>query len=164
MNEVKYTKRGQRYSKANPSLNVGSKIELDISRYINVSYGSTVKSKPYGIFISLSGWSSIRKGKEDEDYDLACRRLNKSLRQYLNNTLDDTKYYKGQTIVITDYKSHVMKPNKQTFVSAEITIFQRDIKLLDSLEVKNTVYNIVNGVDVMFQFDNIFQYTKTKKR
>jgi len=149
-------KKGDKY--------LGAKKELDILNNVRVTYGTMFKDKPTAIFIQLKTWSNLRDRYTKQELELNGRRMNKAMRQYINNVISRDLFRNDKTILIQDMPTHQMSYGKQTYVSFELMLFQNGRLPFKDKDITAEVLKLVNSLEAFFTKNNMFRFQKDKER
>ena len=149
-------KKGDKY--------LSTKKELDILKNVRVTYGTMFKDKPTAIFIQLKTWSDLRDRYTKQELGLIGRKMNKAMRQYVNNVIDRKIFRNDKSILIQEMPTHAMSYGKQTYVAFELTLYQYGNLPLNDRKITSEVLKLVTGLDTFFMKSNTFNFKKDKER
>jgi molybdate-binding protein len=145
-------------------MKVGKEIKLDLLDNYKTKIGTVNNKESKSLYINLSAWGEINNIDENTNYVSVLRNLRKKIKQNLNNTLNKEIFHNNKYIVDLDMRSSGFVSTKRSFMSCEITLYQKKFlpinqpKLVD--ESKNLIYNVVNNC---LETNNYFTFYKTKK-
>jgi len=146
----------------NPESTHSSYKEINLSKHFRVEYGSIHKYNPLSVVLLYKGWSTIRLDARDENYDKAANKLNKNIRKVVYNVVDDSIFDKNRTIVLFEFPTKVMQPYKHTYVTIEISLYQRGLLQLDDKDLKRNIIDITQSLETLYQNDDIYKFKKNK--
>ena len=125
----------------------------------------TVDSKnPTSVYINISAWGEPTN-EDTEQYVTVISSLKKELKKYIHNNLP-LSFNRVRTIIDLDMRESGIAFGKRSFMSCEITLYQRTLtgtKLLRSTELKRVMGDITDRVveDVFDKYEH-FKFHKKK--
>lgn len=142
----------------------GKEIPLKLPYQYNVVSGTVDNKNPKSIYIQISAWG---KPKDDmvSDYDRIIKNKSKKVKMKLHKALNKhTNFYRDKCIVDFNMASSGITYGKRSFMSVEMTLFQREPfnKINDSdmyPKLEDITKEIIEGV---FEVDEDFKYYSKK--
>jgi hypothetical protein len=142
----------------------GKEIKLDINPNYKISIGTVDNKNPKSIYISLSAWGQLLKEENEIDYDKIINNLRKNIKQTLNINLNKEDFHNNKYIVDLDMRSSGISYKKRSFMSCEITLFQKNkIPVHKPQIIDNTTAIINNLIKECLNNQPYFNFYKTKK-
>ena len=80
---------------------------------------------PKSIYINLSAWGELKENEEEINYDKVISLLRKRIKHNINSTINKTDFHRDKYIVDLDMRSSGISNEKRSFMSCEITLFQK---------------------------------------
>lgn len=145
-------------------MKVGKELKLDLLNNYKTKIGTVNNKESKSLYINLSAWGEINNIDENTNYEMVLRNLRKKIKQNLNNKLNEEIFHNNKYIVDLDMRSSGFVTTKRSFMSCEITLYQKkglpinQIKLLN--ESKKLIYDVANNC---LDNNNYFTFYKTKK-
>jgi hypothetical protein len=145
-------------------MKLGKEIKLDLLENYKTKIGTVNNKESKSIYINLSAWGELEELDENLNYEYFLSNLRKKIKQKLNNNLDEDLYYNNKYIVDLDMRTSGLSVEKKSFMSCEITLFQKrhyplnNPKIIDS--TKSIIYDVVNNC---LENNNVFTFHKSKK-
>jgi len=142
----------------------GKEIELTIDENYSVTSGTVDNKQAKTVYVNISAWGQPKIDSEIINYDRVIRNLRKKVKQRVWDTLDPNRFYKDRTIVNLDMRSSGVNFNKRSFMSCEITLFQRQELPVNSKELQPILIDISDLVITSsFKENEYFTFFKCKK-
>lgn len=140
----------------------GKEVNIDSVSNYSVYSGTIDNKKSKTIYLNISSW-----GKPTEDLELNYEKVISGIRrkilQHTYNILSESNFKKENTIVDLDMRSSGINFNKKSFMSCEITLFQKIFHPVNSEITINSVKNISDSIiDNVLERNEYFKFTKTK--
>jgi hypothetical protein len=138
----------------------GKEISLKLPYEYNVVSGTVDNKKPKSIYIQISAWGKPKENN-DSNYDNIIKQKSKRIKQKLFEVLSlDERFYRDKCIVDFNMASSGISFSKRSFMSVELTIFQKEPfvpvnseELYPSLsEISSRIINDVFETDEDFKF------------
>ena len=79
------------------SKKTGTLKDLDILSNVRVQYGTVSTNKPKSIYILLKSWSNLTPIADKDKLESVRAKLNKNMRQYVNNVIDRELFNENKT-------------------------------------------------------------------
>ena len=145
-------------------MKVGKELKLDLLNNYKTKIGTVNNKESKSLYINLSAWGEINNIDENTNYESVLRNLRKKIKQNLNNKLNEEIFHNNKYIVDLDMRSSGFVTTKRSFMSCEITLYQKkglpinQTNLLD--ESKKLIYDVANNC---LDNNNYFTFYKAKK-
>ena len=140
----------------------GKELKLDLNPNYKIKLGTVDNKNPKTIYINLSAWGQLKTYDSEINYDTVINKLRNKIKHKINSFNIDA-FHKGKYIVDLDMRSSGIKPTKRSFMSCEITLFQKNNIPLNNLEIINPSKQIINSIIKSCLGNNThFVFYKTK--
>ena len=140
----------------------GKEITLKSRENYKVKLGTIDNKNPKTIYLNVSAWG--KPLTEEEDYDKVINKLRKNIKQNLYSKIGHNNFERERYIVDLDMRSSGISQSKRSFMSCEITLFQKDkIPVNNPLMVEESNRLITNIIDECLENNTYFEFYKTKK-
>jgi hypothetical protein len=147
-------------------MKTGKQFKNDNHNNYNIVYGCVDNKNPKSVYINISAWAEPLNQDEDVTYTRVIKDINKKLKQDLFNyfNLNETSgFLKNNTIVDLDIRESGIKFGKRSFMSCEITLFQKEEISIISDKIKKSLNEVTSMlIDKIFNLDENFKYHKKK--
>jgi len=142
----------------------GKEITLDVDSSYKVRLGTVDNKNPKSIYISLCAWGEPMKETENINYNSVISNLRKQINHNINSTIDVNDFHTDKYIVDLDMRSSGISDGKRSFMSCEITLFQKNNISVTKPKMINTATDIVkNVIGSCLEKQEHFTFYKTKK-
>jgi len=132
----------------------GKEITLDIDSSYKIRLGTVDNKNPKSIYISLCAWGEPMKKTENINYNSVISNLRKQIKHNINSTIDINDFHRDKYIVDLDMRSSGISDDKRSFMSCEITLFQKNNIPVNKPKMVNTA---------TIETQDHFTFYKTKK-
>ena len=126
----------------------GKEIKLNLPYNYNVVSGTVDNKNPESIYIQISAWGKP-KNKEEENFELIIKQKSKSVKRKLFEVLDFEQFL-PKTIVDFNMASSGISYDKRSFMSVEVTLFQKigilRIRVID-VGISGYSVTLINGTN-----------------
>lgn len=140
----------------------GKEISLETKENYKVKLGTIDNKDPRTIYLNVSAWGEPLT--EEDNYDSVLNNLRKKVKQKLFTNIKDSNYSADRYIVDLDMRSSGISKTKRSFMSCEITLFQKDrIPVNNPITIFEGSRLVNNLIDDCFECSNHFRFYKTKK-
>jgi hypothetical protein len=139
----------------------GKEIKLNLPYNYNVISGAVDNRNPESIYIQISAWGKP-KNKEEENFDTIIKQKSKKVKRKLFEVLD-TEQFLPKAIVDFNMASSGISYDKRSFMSVELTLFQKIPLPVNSEELipkLNKISEII--IKDIFEKDEDFKFYKKK--
>lgn len=141
----------------------GKEIKItDVSNNYTITFGTVDNKKPKTIYIHISSWGLPTSYSDNENYKRIINNLAKVIKQGLYNTLDESFYNKGRTIVDLDMRESGIKQNKRSYMCTEVTLFQENEYPINSEPLYDYTHTIIKTIIKLLDDNTEFVFHKTK--
>jgi len=141
----------------------GKEITLNVNSNYKIKLGTVDNKNPKSIYINLSAWGEPNDEEEDINYDTIIKKLRKNIKQNINYNINSDNFYKDKYIVDLDMRSSGIRNKKRSFMSCEITLYQKNKISINQPLIINSATTIIR--DIIFNCldsQDYFTFYKTK--
>ena len=139
----------------------GKEIKLNLPYEYNVISGAVDNRNPESIYIQISAWGKP-KNKEEEDFDSIIKQKSKRVKKKLFEMLD-TEQFLPKVIVDFNMASSGISYDKRSYMSVEMTLFQKNPIPVNSDKLLPTLNKISEKIIMdIFEKDEDFKFYKRK--
>ena len=139
----------------------GKEIKLNLPYDYNVISGSVDNRNPESIYIQISAWGKP-KNKEEENFDSIIKQKSKRVKRKLFEMLD-TEQFLPKVIVDFNMASSGISYEKRSYMSVEMTLFQKDPLPINSDKLLPTLNKISEKIITdVFEKDEDFKFYRKK--
>jgi len=140
----------------------GKEVQLDTNPNYAVYSGAIDNKNAKTIYLNISSW-----GKPISDFELNYEKVIRGLRRniilHLHEILGDSNFKKENTIVDLDMRSSGVNYNKKSFMSCEVTFFQKTFNPVNSQNTIGSMKNISTSIiDNVLEKSQYFKFSKKK--
>jgi hypothetical protein len=142
----------------------GKEISLALPYEYNVVSGTVDNHQPKSIYIQISAWGKPKVDK-DGDYENIIKQKSKRVKKKLFEILSkDERFHKDRCIVDFNMASSGISFNKRSFMSVEMTLFQKEpLTQVNSEELFPSLTNISSKIiSDVFETDKDFKFYRRK--
>jgi hypothetical protein len=139
----------------------GKEIKLILPYEYNVISGAVDNRNPESIYIQISAWGKP-KNKEEENFDSIIKQKSKRVKKKLFEVLD-TEQFLPKVIVDFNMASSGVSYEKRSYMSVEMTLFQKDPLPVNSDKLLPTLNKISEKIITdVFEKDEDFKFYRKK--
>lgn len=139
----------------------GKEIKLNLPYEYNVISGAVDNRNPESIYIQISAWGKP-KNKEEEDFDSIIKQKSKRVKKKLFEMLD-TEQFLPKVIVDFNMASSGISYEKRSYMSVEMTLFQKNPIPVNSDKLLPTLNKISEKIITdVFEKDEDFKFFRRK--
>jgi hypothetical protein len=139
----------------------GKEIKLNLPYEYNVISGAVDNRNPESIYIQISAWGKP-KNKEEEDFDSIIKQKSKRVKKKLFEMLD-TEQFLPKVIVDFNMASSGISYEKRSYMSVEMTLFQKEPLPVNSDKLLPTLNKISEKIITdVFEKDEDFKFYRRK--
>jgi hypothetical protein len=139
----------------------GKEIKLNLPYEYNVISGAVDNRNPESIYIQISAWGKP-KNKEEEDFDSIIKQKSKRVKRKLFEMLD-TEQFLPKVIVDFNMASSGISYEKRSYMSVEMTLFQKEPLPVNSDKLLPTLNKISEKIITdVFEKDEDFKFYRRK--
>jgi hypothetical protein len=140
----------------------GKEIQLNTNPNYSIYSGSVDNKNAKTIYLNISSWGNPISDL-DLDYEKAVRNLRRSIMNHLYQILSETNFKKENTIVDLDMRSSGIVYNKKSFMSCEVTFFQKLFRPVNSEHSISSMKDISNSIiDNILETNQYFKFSRKK--
>tara|TARA_R110002020_G_scaffold54994_3_gene152817 strand:- start:137 stop:580 length:444 start_codon:yes stop_codon:yes gene_type:complete len=143
----------------------GKEISLKLPYQYNVVSGTVDNKNPKSIYIQISAWGKPKGETDEEDYERIIKQKSKRVKRKLFDALKkDGRFYKDKCIVDFNMASSGVSSDKRSFMSVELTLFQKKpFSQVNSDEIFPSLNNISSEIiEGVFEKDEDFKFYSRK--
>jgi len=107
-------------------MKLGKEIKLDLLDNYKTKIGTVNNKESKSLYINLCAWGELEELDDTLNYEYFLSNLRKKIKQKLNNNLDQDLYYNNKYIVDLDMRTSGLSVEKRSFMSCEITLYQKN--------------------------------------
>jgi len=139
----------------------GKEIKLNLPYEYNVISGAVDNRNPESIYIQISAWGKP-KNKEEEDFDSIIKQKSKRVKKKLFEMLD-TEQFLPKVIVDFNMASSGISYEKRSYMSVEMTLFQKNPLPVNSDKLLPTLNKLSEKIITdIFEKDEDFKFFRKK--
>ena len=139
----------------------GKENKLNLPYDYNVISGAVDNRNPESIYIQISAWGKP-KNKEEENFDSIIKQKSKRVKRKLFEMLD-TEQFLPKVIVDFNMASSGISYEKRSYMSVEMTLFQKDPLPINSDKLLPTLNKISEKIITdVFEKDEDFKFYRKK--
>ena len=145
-------------------MKLGKEIKLDLLDNYKTKIGTVNNKESKSLYINLCAWGQLSELDENLNYDYYLRNVRKKIKQKLNNSLNKDLFHNHKYMVDLDMRTSGLSIEKRSFMSCEITLYQKKyLPLNKPIIVDNTKQIIKDVVTECLENNSIFTFHRTKK-
>lgn len=139
----------------------GKEIKLNLPYEYNITSGTVDNRNPESIYIQISAWGKP-KNKEEDNFDNLIKQKSKKVKRKVFEVLDVNEFL-PKTIVDFNMASSGISFDKRSYMSVEVTLFQRNPIPINSDKLLPTLNKISEKIITdIFEKDEDFKFYKKK--
>jgi hypothetical protein len=140
----------------------GKEVKLKLPYNYNIITGTVDNKNPESIYIQISAWGKL-KNENEGDFNKKIRQKSKKVKSKLYEVLD-TEQFLPKVIVDFNMASSGVSFNKRSYMSVELTLFQKKPLPINSEILLPKINQISEKIILdVFETDDDFKFYKTKK-
>jgi len=141
----------------------GKEITLDINSNYKIKIGTVDNKNTKSIYINLSAWGKLNNEDDSINYDGVINKLRKQIKHNINSNLNSEDFHQNKYIVDLDMRSSGISIQKRSFMSCEITLYQKNNISVNKPKIINYATSIARNVIIdCLDKQNYFTFYKTK--
>ena len=145
-------------------MKLGKEIKLDLLDNYKTKIGTVNNKESKSLYINLCAWGQLSELDENLNYDYYLRNVRKKIKQKLNNSLNEDLFHNHKYIVDLDMRTSGLSVEKRSFMSCEITLFQKRFLPLNKPRIVDNTKEIIKDVVTdCLESNSIFTFHRTKK-
>ena len=126
--------------------------------------GTVNNKESKSLYLNLCAWGELKEEGENFNYDFFLSNIRKKIKQKINNTINKELFYENKYIVDLDMRTSGLNVNKRSFMSCEITLYQKKHLPINKINIvensKKIIYDVVNEC---LENNPVFTFHKSKK-
>ena len=142
-------------------MKLGKELSLKTETPFKINIGTVNNKHPRTLYLVLSSW--VEPLYESENYQPKLNKITKNIKRFLNDTIPSESFNNKRMIVDFDLRSSGITKDKKSFMSCEITLFQKELRKINSpsviMELQWLATKLINEV---FEVDEGFHYNLKK--
>jgi|TARA_R110000787_G_scaffold138521_1_gene252162 hypothetical protein len=143
-------------------MKLGKELTLTTEKPFNVRIGTVNNKEPRTLYLVLSSW--VEPTEDLDDYQPNLNKIKKNIKRFLNTTVPSESFNKEKIILDFDLRSSGIVKNKKSFMSCEITLFQKDVRKINTPSViMELQWLSTKLIKEVFEIDKNFTYNSKKK-
>lgn len=145
-------------------MKLGKEIKLDLLENYKTKVGTVNNKESKSLYINLCAWGQLSELDENLNYDYFLSSIRKKIKQKLNNTLDKELFHNNKYIVDLDMRTSGLSVLKRSFMSCEITLYQKKFHPLNKPNIIDNTKKIIKEViGDCLENNSVFTFHRTKK-
>lgn len=145
-------------------MKLGKEIKLDLLNNYKTKIGTVNNKESKSLYINLTAWGQLKELDENLNYDYFLSNIRKKIKQKLNNSLNEELFHSNKYIVDLDMRTSGLSLEKRSFMSCEITLYQKKFLPLNKPKIIDNTKTIIKEViDECLENNSVFTFHKTKK-
>ena len=142
---------------------IGKKVQAKNFNKFKVHFGTMDRRTNDTLYVSISSWVKP-KINTNIDYDKILRKLNKKIKDYLYDNLNENYFNNKFIIVDLDLRTSGIKFDKKSFMNCEFTLYKNTSDSVDSEEIIDEINQLVESLtSQVLEKNEYFSFTKVKK-
>jgi hypothetical protein len=144
-------------------MKTGKEVDIDLKENYNIKLGTIDNKNPKSIYLNITAWGDPISYDDEKNYVTIINRLRKKIKQNLYNNLDKERFYSNNYMVDLDMRHSGIRRNKRSFMSCEITLFQKKKLPVNNPELIDESKELVNKIiNTCLEDNDNFVFYKTK--
>lgn len=145
-------------------MKLGKEIKLDLLENYKTKIGTVNIKESKSLYLNFTAWGEIVEVDKEKNYNTFLSGVRKKIKQNLNTNLDKNLFFTDRYIVDLDMRTSGFNITKRSFMSCEITLFQKkNLHINQPIIVENSKNIINNVINDCFENNGIFKFHKSKK-
>lgn len=145
-------------------MKLGKEIKLDLLDNYKTKIGTVNNKESKSLYINLCAWGQLSELDENLNYDYYLRNVRKKIKQKLNNSLNKDLFHNHKYMVDLDMRTSGLSIEKRSFMSCEITLYQKKYLPLNKPRIVDNTKQIIKDVITdCLENNSIFTFYRTKK-
>lgn len=145
-------------------MKLGKEIKLDLLNNYKTKIGTVNNKESKSLYINLTAWGQLKEIDENLNYDYFLSNIRKKIKQKLNNSLNEELFHSNKYIVDLDMRTSGLSVEKRSFMSCEITLYQKKYLPLNKPKILDNTKKIIKEViDECLENNSVFTFHRTKK-
>jgi hypothetical protein len=145
-------------------MKLGKEIKLDLLGNYKTKIGTVNNKESKSLYLNLCAWGELKEDYENFNYEFFLSNVRKKIKQKISNTINKELFYENKYIVDLDMRTSGLNINKRSFMSCEITLYQKKYLPINKINiVENTKKIIYDVVNECLENNSVFTFHKSKK-
>ena len=145
-------------------MKLGKEIKLDLLGNYKTKIGTVNNKESKSLYLNLCAWVELKEEYENFNYEFFLSNVRKKIKQKISNTINKELFYENKYIVDLDMRTSGLNINKRSFMSCEITLYQKKYLPINKINiVENTKKIIYDVVNECLENNSVFTFHKSKK-
>ena len=145
-------------------MKLGKEIKLDLLENYKTKIGTVNNKESKSLYINFCAWGELKEEGENFNYDFFLSNIRKKIKQKISNTVNKELFHENKYIVDLDMRTSGLNINKRSFMSCEITLYQKKHLPINKINIvensKKIIYDVVNEC---LENNPVFTFHKSKK-
>ena len=145
-------------------MKLGKEIKLDLLENYKTKIGTVNNKESKSLYLNLCAWGELKEEDDHFNYNFFLSNIRKKIKQKINNTINKELFYENKYIVDLDMRTSGLNVNKRSFMSCEITLYQKKHLPINKINIvensKKIIYDVVNEC---LENNPVFTFHKSKK-
>lgn len=145
-------------------MKLGKEIKLDLLDNYKTKIGTVNNKESKSLYLNLCAWGELKEDDENFNYEFFLSNIRKKIKQKINDTINKDLFHENKYIVDLDMRTSGLSINKRSFMSCEITLYQKKYLPINKTNIvdntKKIIYDVVNEC---LEKNSVFTFHKSKK-
>jgi hypothetical protein len=145
-------------------MKLGKEIKLDLLGNYKTKIGTVNNKESKSLYLNLCAWGELKEDYDNINYEFFLSNVRKKIKQKINDTINKELFHENKYIVDLDMRTSGLNINKRSFMSCEITLYQKKYLPINKINIvensKKIIYDVVNEC---LENNSVFTFHKSKK-
>jgi hypothetical protein len=145
-------------------MKLGKEIKLDLLEIYKTKIGTVNNKESKSLYLNLCAWGELKENYENFNYEFFLSNIRKKIKQKISNNINKELFHDNKYIVDLDMRTSGLNVNKRSFMSCEITLYQKKHLPINKINIiensKRIIYDVVNEC---LENNSVFTFHKSKK-
>ena len=145
-------------------MKLGKEIKLDLLENYKTKIGTVNNKESKSLYLNFCAWGELKEEYENFNYEFFLSNVRKKIKQKISNTVNKELFHENKYIVDLDMRTSGLNINKRSFMSCEITLYQKKHLPINKINIvensKKIIYDVVNEC---LENNPVFTFHKSKK-
>jgi hypothetical protein len=139
----------------------GKSVKLNLYNPIKSVYGTVDSKNLKSVYINIQSW--VTPKDEYDNWNRVVSNLSREIKHSVYNSIN-TNLFQNKSIVDLDLRTSGISHGKKSFFNLEINLYTTNELDFKSIEIKDSVKNIVQSIyDNNITTNKYFEFSTTKK-
>jgi hypothetical protein len=139
----------------------GKSVKLNLYNPIKSVYGTVDSKNLKSVYINIQSW--VTPKEEYDNWNRVVSNLSREIKHSVYNSIN-TDLFQNKSIVDLDLRTSGISHGKKSFFNLEINLYTTNELDFKSIEIKDSVKNIVQSIyDNNITTNKYFEFSTTKK-